>query len=1129
MQSKGLLRIALLALLVLLVQGTWVLAGTTGNIQGKVTDQVGNAVAGARVTVASPSQSQTVTTGPNGFYAALNLSPDTYSVTASKDGYDTSTVYGITVTADQITNADIRVRQTVKTIGHITTTATASVVNKTVTGDLYAVNAAAISSYNGAVGGAETLYSQNSVVGSLPGVYRAVGTGPGYGGQGQVSMRGGAYDQVGYELEGIPLNRGFDFYNGTSFNTNGLASLQVYTGGAPVDEGRAMSGFINEIIQRGKYPGGADFTAVAGSPLFNHTVQADIYGGTPDTRFTYYVSTLATNSYINFGDRSNLANTSFSVPAGDPGCGAFNNALTVLSSGLPLNCSTSYILNQPEAQGAYAATPFNEGRDTAANLHWGLPHNGLNDDLQALYVTGTTVATPYALYGNVGVDPYAASLNYSGDSICAFTTSCPPGSSPNALTWPVGSFYTGVVGQPYDPSKVLPLTWPTSGGSVVGNATTGFAGGIIPPTFADNETTQYSIAKLAYTRALTQSSFVRLTGYEMYSFWSLDQPINGFIGSSFYQLHDHLTGATLNYQNQITSEHLLKLTGDWSRDLTLRYNYFPYASSGGAPASCVGGCTAGAIVDRVGAPLSNWSTVTPLDWDGVFSDSWRPSDKLLIDIGLRWDEFGFQLMPLKINGPDGLAYLAEEVDGQCLYGFNYSSSDPRIIGAAGNQNCFDLLNAGSSREGGGTFDPTKDCVGCAAWQDVSGKLAFFTLSPRGGLTFTAGPRDVIRISAGRYVQPPNSAFEQYRDNPLFGPGRTVRRLNQFYNGLSFLAVHGVLPEDSTNYDLSFEHEFNGGVSMKLTPFYRNTRNQVLNIPFNPASPSFVTGDNFGNAYIKGAEFLITRNVTGDSGIGGTLAATYTDSKLRFNRPPQGGTSFIDLLNGTDINGNCVGSGICGYNVAYGTNYPLLDPTGRYSPSFVQSPNGTGPSYDVKWIVNLSLDARTNGFDILPTFYYTSGNPYGEPLNFPDPHCTAPGPAPAGSGCTPLPAGKSFYGGNGPDPYTGQFDSLGSLKGPSWWTLNLGLAHNIGHNLKATVLATNLLYGTHNQGYPWEQPTGQGNIAYGDNTFYNTAPLGAFSGAPNGTALQYYGNNYYPYAPAGTLPIRDYVFSLSAKI
>ncbi|MDQ6780281.1 MAG: carboxypeptidase-like regulatory domain-containing protein, partial [Candidatus Eremiobacteraeota bacterium] len=224
MQTKGLLRIALLALMVLLFQGTWALAGTTGNIEGTVRDQNGSPVAGAKVSVASPSQAATnLTTGPNGFWSALNLSPDTYTITASKEGYDPGVVYGVTVQADQTTRADVKLNPPTKVLGRVTTTATASVVSRTVTGDLYAVNAQAINSYQGASGGSESLYSQNAVVGSLPGVVRAVGSGGGYFGQGTLSLRGGAFDQVGYELDGVPLNRGFDFYNGTAFLTNGLA------------------------------------------------------------------------------------------------------------------------------------------------------------------------------------------------------------------------------------------------------------------------------------------------------------------------------------------------------------------------------------------------------------------------------------------------------------------------------------------------------------------------------------------------------------------------------------------------------------------------------------------------------------------------------------------------------------------------------------------------------------------------------------------------------------------------------------------------------------------------------------------------------------------------------------------
>ncbi|HEV2879482.1 MAG TPA: hypothetical protein VGW96_07820, partial [Candidatus Eremiobacteraceae bacterium] len=124
-------------------------------------------------------------------------------------------------------------------------------------------------------------------------------------------------------------------------------------------------------------------------------------------------------------------------------------------------------------------------------------------------------------------------------------------------------------------------------------------------------------------------------------------------------------------------------------------------------------------------------------------------------------------------------------------------------------------------------------------------------------------------------------------------------------------------------------------------------------------------------------------------------------------------------------------------------------------------------------------------------------------------------------------GKTYYGGNGPDPYTGTFDSVGSLHGPSWWTLNLGASHDIGHNLKASVLATNLLAGVHNHGYPWEMPTSQQNISYADNGNYSALPLGLAGPASQGT--KYYGTNYYAYSPSGILPYRDWVFSVSAKI
>jgi hypothetical protein len=1131
---RGILRTSLLALLLVLTQATWSLAGTTGTIQGRVTDQNGNPIAGAHITVASPSETQRTVSAANGFYAVLDLSPDTYSVTASKDGYDTTTVYGITVTADQTTAANITLRQAIKTIGHITTTATASVVSKTVTGDLYAVNSQAISTYQGSQGGAETLYSQNGVVGSMPGVVRQVGSGGGYAGQGSLSMRGGSFDQIGFELEGIPLNRGFDFYNATSGLTNGLASLEVYTGGAPADAGRAMSGYVNEVIQRGRYPGGADFTGILGAPVFNHSAQADVYGGTPDNKFTYYVSTLALNSDYLFGNSSDLANMAIVVPANDPGCNAWNShfVLGITGATIPsltpgggyLNCSKPNSLSQPQSLAAYSDLPYTAQRDTVANLHWTLTHHGLSDDLQALYVVGSTVSAPYGMYGTYNSDP----------NVSTFTSNT--GYNGTSLLFPTGAFYRGAVGQPYNPALLTPLTWPTSGGAV---------NGPIPPTFQDSQNTQYSITKLSYTRSLNENSFLRLYEYNLYSFWSLDQPINGYVGFTFYQLHDNATGVTLNYQNQVSDTDLLKLDADYTRDLTLRYNYQPAFNFWGTKPQCAGApCSAGQTVTYVGSPFAYWSSTTPVTYDGVLDDQFKPSDKWLFDLGLRWDQFRFVLMPdMQITGLNGLAYQAEEQNGQCLHGYNYSPTDPAIIGN-GSQNCYDILNPASSGytgvdPGGIPLNPALDAPGRGAWSDPPTSIAYNSLSPRFGLTYTLDPQDILRASVGRYVQPPDSAFVEYREAPFWGPGDTVQLLNRFYDGLGFYAVHYVKPEDSTNYDLSYEHDFSGGVSMKLTPYYRNTRGQILNLPVNPASPSFVTGYNFGTARIYGTEFLITKAVQAANGIGGTLAATFTNSKIKFGKGPNG-SSYIDTVN----------SQISAYNTYYGTHYALLDPNAYYSPSYNQAVPAS-PSYDVRFVMTLQLDARVAGFDILPTFNYQSGNPYGDPQLLQDAHCAGPSGAPGNApGCIPLPpvcnAGTATpispctapLGGIGPDPYTNQFDAPGAFKGPSWWALNLGISRDIGHNLKASILGTNLLWGVHNQGYAWEQPASEGIVSYGDNPFYALSPLGlgALAAVPANPPNAYYGDDYYPYAGAsaalaggGALPLRTYIFSLSTKI
>ena len=1083
---------------------TAAIAGTTGGISGKVSDSNASPVAGVKVTVSSPSQTSSAISDSKGFFSVLNLTPDTYTITASKDGFDTAQLTGITVQADQTASAAVTMRPTVKVLTTVTTTAVASVVNRSVTADLYAVSAQAINRYQGAAGGAETLYSQNGVVGSLPGVVRAVGTGGGYEGNGSLSVRGGSNDQIGFELEGIPLNRGFDSANATSFVTNGLGSLEVYTGGAPADSGRSMAGFINEVMHRGTYPGGGDLTLVNGFPTYNHTFTADMFGGTPDRRFTYYISTLGSNADYSQSNRANLDNATLNIKANDPGCLAFNtevvaNTDTSIEDPITLDCSKAHALNIPISQHMFQslANPSAAERDTVINLHESIVHDGLNDDLQAMWVGGST-GNPFP-YSGTRIDPvlYAEGTGGSTDSRGNFL-------------WPTGTPYTGALNHPYNPNAFSALTWPSSGNSQ----------GPIPKDYLDSEATDYGINKLSYTRAFTSSSFLRLYAYALYSAWNFDEATNGFVGDSYYQLHDHATGYTLNYQNQLNQQHLLRLDVDYSKDLTLRYNYAPnFAQDGfwvqcGTTLSDPNGDTAGNIplgacdplanpnVLQKGSPFAYWNALPLVSTDAAVADSWRPSDKWLFDIGARIDKFHIPLNPLQVTGANGIAELSQNNAGFCLHGYAYAPSEP----------CNGFLTE-EVTDGG--LAPSA-LPGAGKWTNVSGSLDYNEFSPRFGVTFTASPTNVLRFSVGRYVEPPATAYIEYIGAPHFGATDTASVLNNFYDGLGFTAVHNVQPQDSTNFDLSFEHEFAGGWSAKVTPYARNTRGQILSLPVVPSNPTFVTGYNFGSARIKGSEFLVSKQRTTPNGWSAVVSATLTDSKIHFDRT-LGGQSFIDVINAS----------IGAYNQQYSTHFAKLDPNGYYSPSITQSPGSTSPSYDVRWVANINLDYRLNGWDFAPTFTYQSGNPYGDPLSFPDVHCQPDG-TPSAPGCIPLSDQTLTPLANGPDPYTHTFDQPGSLKGPSWLSMNMAVSHDLGRNIKASFLVTNIFTVVHNHGYPWEFPSSAQVLAYGDNSFY-TFPLGMSLDTGFATHTGYYGDNYHAYSPASLNSAPEFVFSISTRL
>jgi hypothetical protein len=163
--------VAAIALLISLVcQGTRVLAGTTGTLSGTVTDATTHQpLAGATVSVASPSQYESVTTDASGRFAFLALAPDIYAVSVTLAGYQPTSVAGETVVADQRQTLSIATNKALL-IGKVTSHAASDLVKPGTSADVYSVDATT-QDKGASFGGGGNLNSDWSALAAVPGFF----------------------------------------------------------------------------------------------------------------------------------------------------------------------------------------------------------------------------------------------------------------------------------------------------------------------------------------------------------------------------------------------------------------------------------------------------------------------------------------------------------------------------------------------------------------------------------------------------------------------------------------------------------------------------------------------------------------------------------------------------------------------------------------------------------------------------------------------------------------------------------------------------------------------------------------------------------------------------------------------
>ena len=978
-----------LLLLVTLLTLRPAVAGTTGGISGVVI-QAGMAtpVAGVRVTVTSASQTATTATDARGHFAFVSLAPDEYTITLQKSGYEPLSYAGVGVFADAQQTVTLALRPQLQTIAHVTSQSASSLVRSGTTADLYSINAAQ-QERTAVLGGGGGLNSAYSAIASVPGAYVPANQN-GY--LQAVHVRGGDAYEVGYEFDGIPVNRAFDNYPSGSLSSLGQLELQVYTGATPSNaEAQGLAGFVNQVIKTGTFPGYATVNGSAGTPTFYHSLNVEVGGATPDRSFSYYVGIGGYNQDHRYVDQFGGADYADEFGQQLGACPSPSQlATTVLpscyTSGAPnvgLNGQPGWILG-PIGFGTINAANV-ATRTSVVNFHIAIPHrnDGLRDDVQLLYDNDEIFTTFLSSVNDEGYDNWVNTVPPNPTTGQPFP---PYYLDSYQYRGPLGAFL------PADyASLVTPYFYPSSPPHP-------FDGPIPDPyNQRDRGYNGQAIVKLQYQKNFNSSAFLRVYGYTYYSDWIENGPMMSlqpyaYYDSGDYEINNHTRGISVAFTDQLNPQNLLEAEGSYTTSTGARiYNeqMFDLADSFAVlvnqNAIDSGTCYA-VVTPKKGAPYTVPTTCSDGQGSGVVYGNLLPTFASLQGIytgtnlppgisGLSCGggPCGYYVVENGAYGlnntvipyftgysltdqwrPSDRLYfnLGVRVDNYDYVGANtdFGAARDFWFDAFNEDTCFDtetltlVDRSALVGSGGWSTNSQKPCSTFgpqyvnANMQNTPGAFDYNIPQPRFGATYTLNSNTVLRASYGKYIEQPSAAYEQYNALQQNLPDT----LAQFYP-LGFTTPgHEVAPSVSYNTDLSLEHHLPGtDMSFKLTPFLRETQDQVENFYINYVT-GLTSGLNAGYQTSSGFELQFDKGDFSHNGFAAQLSFAYTYATVKYSLLPNG-TSVLSPINSAIAQYNAYTKSCAPGGAAYGKSefgVPLCGTTSDGKPGAAcYHPNG----------------------------------------------------------------------------------------------------------------------------------------------------------------------------------------------
>lgn len=213
--------------IILSLMGTFIYAGTTGKISGKIIDKkTGEALFGANIIVLGTTLGASADIDGN--YFILNIPPGEYQVKASMIGYSTFTIQNVRISVDQTTKIDFELISESIELSDVVVTAEKLLVRKDLTSTEETISGDNISML--------PLEDVSSVVNLQAGVVDG-------------HFRGGRSNEVKYLIDGVPVNDVYSGQSSLSPEVNSIEEIQVLTGTFNAEYGEALSGVVNQVTK----------------------------------------------------------------------------------------------------------------------------------------------------------------------------------------------------------------------------------------------------------------------------------------------------------------------------------------------------------------------------------------------------------------------------------------------------------------------------------------------------------------------------------------------------------------------------------------------------------------------------------------------------------------------------------------------------------------------------------------------------------------------------------------------------------------------------------------------------------------------------------------------------------------